>query len=147
LIRRGPPRRGEGHLSRRPRRSGSPTGVRRARHSRSSWADDDGTTFEPTSNVVDLLPRAPGRGAGRIDGGGHFTFSNYCDVDRDLLGFLGGFDEACLPRHLPWRHAHEITNYLGLAFFDATLRGDPAALDRLQDAAGGTIDDLLLTLK
>jgi predicted dienelactone hydrolase len=96
----------------------------------------------------DLLPAgATVVGLAKLDGAGHFTFSNYCDVDRNLLGFLGGFDEACLPRHLPWRHAHEVTNHLALSFFDGVLRGDPAALDRLQEAAQGTIDDLDLTLK
>jgi len=96
----------------------------------------------------DLLP--PGAavvGLARIEGGGHFTFSNFCDVNRELLGFLGGFDEACLPRHLPWRDAHDITNFLALNFFDGTLRGDPAALARLAEAAQGTIDNLHLTLK
>ena len=52
-------------------------------------------------------------------------------MPRDLLAFLGGFDEACEPRHLPWRHAHDIVNYLALNFFDATLNGDAEALARL----------------
>jgi predicted dienelactone hydrolase len=112
-------------------------------------AIDETTPFDDNQQrPFDLLP--PGAavvGLARIDGGGHFTFSNFCDVDRELLGFLGGFDEACLPRHLPWRHAHEITNHLALNFFDGVLRGDSAALGRLEEAAQGTIDDLDLTLK
>jgi predicted dienelactone hydrolase len=110
---------------------------------------DETTPFDANQQrPFDLLPSgAAVVGLGRIEGGGHFTFSNFCDVDRHLLEFLGGFDEACLPRHLPWRDAHDITNFLALNFFDGTLRGDPAALDRLAEAAGGTIDDLHLTLK
>ncbi|HWP67067.1 MAG TPA: prolyl oligopeptidase family serine peptidase [Candidatus Limnocylindria bacterium] len=110
----------------------------------------DGTTpfASEQQRPFDLLPSgATVVGLARIEGGGHFTFSNFCDVDRALLGFLGGFEEACLPKHLPWRHAHEIVNYLALAFFDGVLRGDAAALARLEEAAGGTIDDLHLTLK
>jgi len=110
----------------------------------------DGTTpfDENQQRPFDLLPSgAAVTGLGKLAGGGHFTFSNFCDVDRELLGFLGGFDEACEPRHLPWRHAHEIVNFLALSFFDGVLRGDQAGIDLLQDAAGGTIDDLDLTLK
>src|SRR5262249_10814388 len=55
---------------------------------------------------------------------GHFTFSDFCEVQRDLLSFLGGFDEACEPRHLPWRRAHDIVNYLSLNFFDGVLKND-----------------------
>jgi predicted dienelactone hydrolase len=112
-------------------------------------AIDETTPFDTDQQrPFDLLP--PGAavvGLAKVTGGGHFTFSNFCDVDRDLLGFLGGFDEACLPRHLPWRHSHEIVNYLALGFFDGVLRGDQAALGRLQEATGGTIDDLDFTLK
>ena len=43
-----------------------------------------------------------------LEGGGHFTFSDFCEVDRILLAFLGGFEEACEPRHLPWRHARGV---------------------------------------
>lgn len=110
----------------------------------------DGTTpfASDQQRPFDLLPSgAAVVGLARIAGGGHFTFSNFCDVDRELLGFLGGFDEACLPRHLPWRHAHEITNFLALNFFDGVLRGDAAALGRLAETALGSIDDLDLTLK
>lgn len=78
---------------------------------------------------------------------GHFTFSDFCEVPRMLLGFLGGFEEACEPRHLPWRHAHDIVNYLALNFFDATLRGDPAALARLAPEQVGTIEDVVFQSK
>ena len=63
-------------------------------------------------------------------------------MQRDLLAFLGGFDEACEPRHLPWRHAHDIVNYLSLNFFDAVLRDDPSALGRLDPAVVAGIEDL-----
>jgi predicted dienelactone hydrolase len=78
---------------------------------------------------------------------GHFTFSDFCEVPRTLLGFLGGFEEACEPRHLPWRHAHDLINYLALNFFDATLRGDPAALARLAPEQVGTIEDVVYRTK
>ena len=74
-------------------------------------------------------------GLGQLTGAGHFTFSDFCEVQRDLLAFLGGFDEACEPRHLPWRRAHDIIDFLSLNFFDAVLRGDPSALARLDPQA------------
>jgi predicted dienelactone hydrolase len=86
-------------------------------------------------------------GLAELAGGGHFTFSDFCEVDRSLLGFLGGFEEACEPRHLPWRHAHDIVNYLALSFFDGVLNGDPDALARLDPARLATIDDLAWTSK
>jgi len=81
-------------------------------------------------------------GWGNLLDAGHFTFSDFCEVPRALLAFLGGFEEACEPRHLPWRHAHDIINYLALNFFDATLRGDAAALARLTPANLATIEEL-----
>jgi predicted dienelactone hydrolase len=110
---------------------------------------DQTTPFEANQqHPFDLLPAgAAVVGLARLDGAGHFTFSNYCDVDRDLLGFLGGFAEACQPRHLPFRQAHDITNFLALNFFDAVLRGDADALGRLHEAAHNGLDDLDLTLK
>ena len=81
-------------------------------------------------------------GLGQLTDAGHFTFSDFCEVQRDLLAFLGGFDEACQPRHLPWRRAHDIVNYLSLNFFDAVLRGDAAALGRLDPQVVAAIEDL-----
>ncbi|MCW5892945.1 MAG: hypothetical protein KIT14_20720 [bacterium] len=78
---------------------------------------------------------------------GHFTFSDFCEPPRQIVAFLGGFDEACQPRHLPWRHAHDIVNYLGLNFFDATLRGDAAARARLAPAVVATIEDVTYRTK
>jgi hypothetical protein len=70
------------------------------------------------------------------------TTPTAAEVQRDLLAFLGGFDEACQPRHLPWRRAHDIVNYLSLNFFDAVLRGDAAALGRLDPQVVAGIEEL-----
>jgi predicted dienelactone hydrolase len=91
----------------------------------------------------DLLPSGARVVAlAEIANAGHFTFSDFCEVQRQLLAFLGGFDEACEPRHIPWRHAHDIVNYLSLNFFDATLRNDDEALARLSPAAIAKIEDV-----
>ena len=74
---------------------------------------------------------------------GHFTFSDFCEVDRELLAFLGGFEEACEPRHLPWRYAHDIVNFLALHFFDGVLNGNAAALAELDPARLAGIEDLV----
>jgi predicted dienelactone hydrolase len=85
--------------------------------------------------AFDLLPSGAEIVAlAKLEEAGHFTFSDFCEVDRQLLGFLGGFSEACEPRHIPWRHAHDIVNYFSLNFFDATLNDDADALARLDPA-------------
>jgi len=94
-----------------------------------------------------LSPGAPVVGLAEIVGAGHFTFSDICEVPRDLVGFIGGFDEACTPAHLPWRHAHDIIDYLALNFFDGTLGGDRAALQRLRPRALESIPDLIYQRK
>lgn len=86
-------------------------------------------------------------GLAELRDAGHFTFSDFCEVPRALLSFLGGFDEACEPRHLPWRHAHDIINLLALRFFDATLRGDAEALAGLTPEALAGIEDLTYSRK
>lgn len=110
---------------------------------------DETTPFaENQQRPFDLMPSgAAVVGVGKLADAGHFTFSDFCEVDRALLGFLGGFGEACEPRHLPFRHAHDIVNYLALNFFDATLQGDAAALGRLDPATVATIEDLTFTRK
>ena len=84
-------------------------------------------------------------GLAEIVNGGHFTFSSFCEIDPVLLAFLGGFEEACEPRHQPWRHAQDLTMYLAHNFFDATLNGNAAALARLDPAvvAGFDAEDVL----
>jgi predicted dienelactone hydrolase len=106
---------------------------------------DETTPFasEQQRPFDNLPPGASVVGLAQLVGAGHFTFSDFCEVPRDLLSFLGGFDEACEPRHLPWRHAHDLVNYLGLNFFDATLNGNADALARITPAALGAIEDLV----
>ncbi len=105
---------------------------------------DETTPFESQQHAPyeTLPPGARVVALGELADAGHFTFSDYCEVQRDLLAFLGGFDEACEPRHLPWRRAHDIVNYLSLNFFDAVLRDDDAALRRLDPAIVAGIEDL-----
>jgi predicted dienelactone hydrolase len=74
---------------------------------------------------------------------GHFTFSDICEVPRNLVGAIGGFGEACTPEHLAWRHAHDIVDFLALNFFDATLSGDRKALRRLRPRQLASIEDLI----
>ena len=89
-----------------------------------------------------MLPGATVVGLAELADGGHFTFSDFCEVPRDLLAFIGGFEEACEPRHLPWRHAHDIVNYLSLNFFDGVLNGNTDALDLLDPGILAGIEDL-----
>jgi predicted dienelactone hydrolase len=94
--------------------------------------------LEPGAAVVAL--------AGLRDAG-HFTFSDFCEVDRELVAFLGGFDEACEPRHLPWRYAHDIVNFLALQFFEGILNANAAALAELDPARLARIEDLVYQQK
>ena len=96
----------------------------------------------------DLLPAGAAIvGLAELTDAGHFTFSDFCEVPRNLLAFLGGFDEACTPRHLPWRHAHDIVNYVSLAFFDGVLNGNADALARLDPTGLARIEDLVYQRK
>jgi predicted dienelactone hydrolase len=107
--------------------------------------DLDGTTPYDSQQLAPFQSLSPGAtvvGLAKIVGAGHFTFSDVCEVPRNLVGAIGGFDEACEPRHLPWRHAHDLVNFLALNFFDATLGGDRAALKRLKPRALASIPDL-----
>ncbi len=105
---------------------------------------DETTPFDPhQQRPFEHLPTGAAIvGLANVIDAGHFTFSDFCEVPRDLLAFLGGFDEACEPRHLPWRHAHDVINFLGLNFFDAVLNGNTDALDRLDPARLESIEDL-----
>src|SRR5262249_38057831 len=94
--------------------------------------------------AFDLLPSGAAIvGLGELMGAGHFSFSDICEVPRNLVGAIGGFDEACEPRHLPWRWARRLVGYLAVNFFHATLRGDADGRARLAAAVGGTVDDVV----
>jgi predicted dienelactone hydrolase len=110
---------------------------------------DETTPFdENQQRPFDLLPAGAALVAvAELTGAGHFTFSDFCEVPRNLLAFLGGFDEACEPRHLPWRHAHDIVNYLSLNFFDGVLKGNADALARLTPENLAAIEDLVYQRK
>ena len=110
---------------------------------------DETTPFpDEQQRPFDLLPAgATVVGLAEITDAGHFTFSDFCEVPRGLLTFLGGFDEACTPAHLPWRHAHDRVNFLGLNFFDAVLNGDADALARLAPANLAEVEDLVYQSK
>ena len=64
------------------------------------------------------------------------------DTRNDFPSHPAGFNEACEPRHLPWRHAHDIVNFLAFNCFDAALNGSTDALDRLEPANLAAIEDL-----
>jgi predicted dienelactone hydrolase len=105
---------------------------------------DETTPFEQNQQApFDMLsPGAAVVGLATLENAGHFSFSDFCEVRRDLLEFIGGFTEACEPRHLPWRYAQDLTNFLGLHFFDAILKGSAAALAELDPARLDAIDGL-----
>ena len=93
--------------------------------------------------AFDLLPSGASIvGLAEITGAGHYSFSDICEVPRNLVALIGGFDEACTPAHLPWHDAHRIVDYLALNFFDATLGGDRAARARLVPKRLSKLDDL-----
>lgn len=110
---------------------------------------DTTTPFaEEQQRPFDHLPAgAPVVGLANIIDAGHFTFSDFCEVPRDLLAFLGGFDEACTPAHLPWRHAHDRVNFLSLNFFDGVLNGNAEALGRLAPEKLARVEDLVYQSK
>jgi predicted dienelactone hydrolase len=110
---------------------------------------DETTPFATDQQApFDALPvGASVVGLADLRNAGHFTFSDFCEVPRLLLGFLGGFEEACEPRHLPWRHAHDIVNYLSLNFFRGTLQGDPESLARIAPGALAANEDLAFQSK
>ena len=110
----------------------------------------DETTEFPENQQAPFDAMVPGAevvALAELAAAGHFTFSDFCEVPRDLLTFLGGFDEACEPRHLPWRHAHDIVNYLSLNFFDAILNANAEALARLSPASLAEIESLRVETK
>ena len=92
------------------------------------------------------VPRALAAGGAGDGAGGRDPGASRARADA-ARRISVGHDEACEPRHLPWRRAHDIVKYLALNFFDAVLNDDPAALARLGPQATGGIEDLRLWRK
>jgi predicted dienelactone hydrolase len=81
-------------------------------------------------------------GLAEVLDGGHNTFTDLCELQPDILDVVGGANEGCQPWQLPWKHAHDLINYLSLNFFDAILNDDEEALDRLAPEVVGELEDL-----
>lgn len=99
--------------------------------------------FVDAKRAFDNLPiGAAFVGLAEVLRGGHNTFTDLCELQPDVLDLVGGADEGCTPRHLPWKHAHDLINYLALNFFDGVLNGDDEALERLTPEAVGELEGL-----
>jgi len=81
-------------------------------------------------------------GLAEVLDGGHNTFTDLCELQPAVLDVVGGANEGCMPRHLPWKHAHDLINYLALNFFDGVLNDNQDALQRLSPEAVGELEDL-----
>ncbi len=81
-------------------------------------------------------------GLAEVLGGGHNTFTDLCELQSDILDLIGGANEGCQPWHLPWKHGHDLINYLSLNFFDGILNENQEALDRLAPEVVGELEDL-----
>ncbi|MFO0755098.1 MAG: dienelactone hydrolase family protein [Byssovorax sp.] len=69
-----------------------------------------------------------------IDRGGHFTFSNMCDL-LDLLSLdLDAFDDGCGAANIPASEAHPAINRFATAFALVTIAGDTTFADELDPA-------------
>ena len=99
--------------------------------------------FVDAKRAFDNLPiGAEFVGLAEVLDGGHNTFTDLCELQPDILDLVGGANEGCMPRHLPWKHAHDLINYLALNFFDGVLNGNQEALDRLTPEVVGELEDL-----
>ena len=99
--------------------------------------------FVDAKRAFDNLPiGAELVGLAEVLDGGHNTFTDLCELQPDILDLVGGANEGCMPRHLPWKHAHDLINYLALNFFDGVLNGNQEALDRLTPEVVGELEDL-----
>ena len=99
--------------------------------------------FVDAKRAFDNLPiGAELVGLAEVLDGGHNTFTDLCELQPEILDLVGGANEGCLPRHLPWKHAHDLINYLALNFFDGVLNGNEEALERLTPEAVGELEDL-----
>ena len=99
--------------------------------------------FVDAKRAFDALPvGAELVGLAEVLDGGHNTFTDLCELQPDILDLVGGAEEGCMPWHLPWKHAHDLINYLALNFFDGVLNGNEEALDRLSPEVVGDIEDL-----
>lgn len=99
--------------------------------------------FVDAKRAFDNLPiGAEFVGLAEVLRGGHNTFTDLCELQPNVLDVVGGANEGCMPRHLPWKHAHDLINYLALNFFDGVLNGNDEALERLTPEVVGGLEGL-----
>lgn len=117
-----------------------PIHVQAAHHDRTLPWD---TNVEPTMNEVRLAGQ-PWWLLDLVDGG-HFTFSDLCAFDlasisdRVKLDIPGAdikkvLEDGCGPTAPPAAVAQPLINHFAIAFFNAQLRGDTAALELMTQA-------------
>ena len=94
-------------------------------------ADEDSVL--PLSSMHDLLDR--GSSLDRmvvLVNADHFHFCDGVEVIHDLMAPMMGGQTKTAAEFVPGNHAHQVTNGLGLAHFDATIREVPEAAALLE---------------
>jgi predicted dienelactone hydrolase len=93
-------------------------------------ADED--TVLPYAGMEDILRRSPAiEELVVIENAEHFHFCDNAEVVHDMMAPLMGGQTKTSAEFVPGAHAHDVVNGLGLARFDATLRGRTEADDFL----------------
>jgi len=84
----------------------------------------------------------------QIEGGGHYTFSDICDLDLAALAKdfdFGPAEEALQDgcsqtENVPWHEAHKSINHYSTAFLNLHLRASPGCVDYLVEFSAAPFD-------
>ena len=87
------------------------------------------------------LTTAPAAYMYELVSGGHFTFSDICQLDLQLVteeldlgdAALHTINDGCGEENAPYKAAHQSINHYATAFWNAYLRGSTGSLDLLVD--------------
>lgn len=81
-----------------------------------------------------------------LEGGGHFTFSDLCGFDLELIEMPEGPDpenDGCsLSENVPYLEAHRSIRHYATAFFNQVLRQSPGSAQYLKDSEEAPLDSV-----
>jgi len=107
-------------------------------------------TLTPEREMLPAYPKLnPPKGFLKFLDGGHYTFSDICQLDLEKVAEEANFGDAgdaiedgCGPENTPVAVAHPIIRRFGIGIFNYYLRHSPGSLKYFDAAAGAAVADV-----
>jgi len=109
-------------------------------------------TLTPEQEMLPVWPKLnPPKAFLKFPKGGHYTFSDICQLDLETLAEEANFGDAedaiedgCGPENVPVEEAHPIIRQMGIGIFNYYLRDSPGSMEYFDAQAAEALGDKVI---